>query len=191
MFSGQTWLSIRPREKLRLGENLPSLSSCSRNCTQTMKPQICICGNSLLARSLDWNNKISSVTTIDFFCLTCNNTHYCKHWVLLNGTYSTNFVEFLSVADLGFRSFPRESSDIGIFLKYASFVKFLYKYCRGREPCRGRGFPSNQSYISKILHAEMKESGPLGGRAPGTPPRAANVIRKLLSVWPIIYDMCG
>ena len=25
-------------------------------------------------------------------------------------------------------------------------------------------------YVSKILHVKMKESGPIGGRAPGTPP---------------------
>ena len=29
---------------------------------------------------------------------------------------------------------------------------------------------SRGSYISQILYVEMKESGPLGGRAPGTPP---------------------
>ena len=43
------------------------------------------------------------------------------------------------------------------------------------------GFPmggavdSRGGYVSKILYVEMKESGPLGGRAPGTPPsRSAN-----------------
>ena len=38
------------------------------------------------------------------------------------------------------------------------------------------GVDSQGGYVSKILHVEMKESGPLGGgRAPGTPPcRSAN-----------------
>ena len=30
------------------------------------------------------------------------------------------------------------------------------------------------SYVSKILHVKTKESGPVGGRAPGAPPRSAN-----------------
>ena len=39
----------------------------------------------------------------------------------------------------------------------------------------GRGVDSRGGYILKILYAETKESGPLGGRVPGTPPpRSAN-----------------
>ena len=41
---------------------------------------------------------------------------------------------------------------------------------RGEVDCRG-------GYVSKIVYVEMKESGPLGGRAPGTPPsRSANAM---------------
>ena len=29
-------------------------------------------------------------------------------------------------------------------------------------------------YVLKILYVKTKESGPIGGRAPGTPPRSAN-----------------
>ena len=36
------------------------------------------------------------------------------------------------------------------------------------------GVDSRGSYVSKILYVETKESGPLGGCAPGTPPRSAN-----------------
>ena len=32
------------------------------------------------------------------------------------------------------------------------------------------GVDSRGGYVSKILYVEMKESGLLGGRAPGTPP---------------------
>ena len=39
----------------------------------------------------------------------------------------------------------------------------------GRGP-RKRGVDSRGSYVSKILYVKTKESGPLGGRAPGTPP---------------------
>ena len=47
----------------------------------------------------------------------------------------------------------------------------------GRRPRGGGGVDSRGSYVSKILYVEMKESGPLGegARAPGTPPRSANV----------------
>ena len=34
----------------------------------------------------------------------------------------------------------------------------------------GGGVDSRGGYVLKILHVKMKESGPLGGRAPGTPP---------------------
>ena len=48
----------------------------------------------------------------------------------------------------------------------------------------GGGVDSRGGYISKILYVKMKESGPLGGgggegRAPGTPPRSANVMSHL------------
>ena len=33
---------------------------------------------------------------------------------------------------------------------------------------------SRDGYISKILYVETKESGPLGERVLGTPPRSAN-----------------
>ena len=35
---------------------------------------------------------------------------------------------------------------------------------------------SRGSYVSKILYVKMKESGPLGGHAPGMPPRSTNVM---------------
>ena len=44
---------------------------------------------------------------------------------------------------------------------------------RGRRPRRG-GVDSQGGYVSKILCVETKESGPLRGRASGTPPRSAN-----------------
>ena len=40
----------------------------------------------------------------------------------------------------------------------------------------GGGVDSRGSYVSKILYVKMKELGPLGGRAPGAPPRSANAI---------------
>ena len=44
----------------------------------------------------------------------------------------------------------------------------------GRGPRRGASDPRG-GYVSKILHVKMKESGPVGGGAPGaTPPRSAN-----------------
>ena len=39
----------------------------------------------------------------------------------------------------------------------------------GRGPRRG-GVDSRGGYVSKILYVKMKEFGPKGGRAPGTPP---------------------
>ena len=33
-------------------------------------------------------------------------------------------------------------------------------------------------YVSKILYVETKESGPLGGHTPDTPPRSANVMEQ-------------
>ena len=45
-----------------------------------------------------------------------------------------------------------------------------------RRPRRGGGVDSRGGYVSKILYVKTKESGPLGGRAPGTPPRSVNVI---------------
>ena len=40
----------------------------------------------------------------------------------------------------------------------------------------GRGMDSRGGYVSQILYVKMKESGPLGGRGPGMPPRSAYVI---------------
>ena len=45
----------------------------------------------------------------------------------------------------------------------------------GRGPRRG-GMDSRIGYVSKILHVEMKESGPLGGVLGARPLRSANVI---------------
>ena len=39
----------------------------------------------------------------------------------------------------------------------------------GRRP-RSGGVDSRGGYVSKILYVETKDSGPLGGRVPGTPP---------------------
>ena len=39
----------------------------------------------------------------------------------------------------------------------------------GRGP-RRKGVDSWGGYVLKILYVKMKESGPLGGREPGTPP---------------------
>ena len=44
---------------------------------------------------------------------------------------------------------------------------------RRRRP-RRRGLGSRGGYVSKILYVKTKEPGPLGRRAPGTPPRSAN-----------------
>ena len=42
----------------------------------------------------------------------------------------------------------------------------------GRQPRRG-GANSRGGYVSKIFYVKMKESGPLGGRAPAAPPGSA------------------
>ena len=39
----------------------------------------------------------------------------------------------------------------------------------------GGGVDSRAGYVSKILYVKTKELGPSGGRAPGAPPRSANV----------------
>ena len=39
------------------------------------------------------------------------------------------------------------------------------------------GIDSRGGYVSKISYVETKESGPLGRRVPGTPPRSANELR--------------
>ena len=50
------------------------------------------------------------------------------------------------------------------------------------NPVADPGFPvggvdSRGGYVSKILYVKTKESGPLGGRTPGTPPsRSANAV---------------
>ena len=56
----------------------------------------------------------------------------------------------------------------------------------GRDTVADPGFPvggvdlvregvdSRGGYVSKILYVKTKESRPLGGRVPGTPPRSAN-----------------
>ena len=46
----------------------------------------------------------------------------------------------------------------------------------GMDLIRGAMDPRG-GYISKILHVKMKESGPIGGRAPGTPPLDPPMIR--------------
>ena len=48
--------------------------------------------------------------------------------------------------------------------------------------CRIQDFPSGGvdsrgGYVLKILYVKSKETGPLGGRAPGTPPRSANALK--------------
>ena len=40
----------------------------------------------------------------------------------------------------------------------------------------GGGVDSRGGYFLKILYVKMKESGPLGGHAPGMPPRSANAV---------------
>ena len=51
---------------------------------------------------------------------------------------------------------------------------------RGHGPHRGAVDPRG-SYVSKILHVKMKESQPVGGHAPGVPPRSANDKRQVNS----------
>ena len=46
----------------------------------------------------------------------------------------------------------------------------------GIDLIEGAGIDSRGRYVSKILYIETKESGSLGGRALGTPPRSANDI---------------
>ena len=43
-----------------------------------------------------------------------------------------------------------------------------------REAFEEEVVDSRGSYVLKILYVETKESGPLGGRELGTPPRSAN-----------------
>ena len=53
----------------------------------------------------------------------------------------------------------------------------------GRGP-RREGVDLRGSYVTKILCLKTKESGPVAGRAPGTPPKSANVSkRKNLDPW--------
>ena len=40
----------------------------------------------------------------------------------------------------------------------------------GRGPRRGGAVDPRGGYVSKILHVKMKESGPVGGGAPGLDP---------------------
>ena len=57
----------------------------------------------------------------------------------------------------------------GIYISILIFVLILN--CSGGSRISRRGSADSRgSYVSKILYIEMKESGPLGGRAPGTPP---------------------
>ena len=42
----------------------------------------------------------------------------------------------------------------------------------------GGGVDSRGGYVLKILYAKTKESGPLGGRAPGTPPLDPPMLRE-------------
>ena len=44
------------------------------------------------------------------------------------------------------------------------------------------GVDSRGDYVSKILYVEMKESGPLGGRAPDTPPLGPPMIVTVESI---------
>ena len=52
------------------------------------------------------------------------------------------------------------------------FQNALVEYSGGSRISRrgGGGVASRGGYISQILYVKTKESGPLGGRAPGTPP---------------------
>ena len=64
-----------------------------------------------------------------------------------------------------------------LFIFYAMQCQFRTVHTAVADP----GFPvggdveSRGGYVSKILYVKTKESGPLGGRGPGTPPpRSAN-----------------
>ena len=45
---------------------------------------------------------------------------------------------------------------------------------RGGVDLVGGGVDSQSGYVSKILYVKTKELGPLGGHAPGAPPKSAN-----------------
>ena len=45
----------------------------------------------------------------------------------------------------------------------------------------GGAWTPEGGYVTKILHVKTKESGPVGGRALGTPPKSANDYFLLLS----------
>ena len=82
----------------------------------------------------------------------------------------------------------RDDGDIYLSVqRYQIYLYFLSFYCKfttlavtdlgftmggGRRPRRG-GADSRGNYVSKILYVKTKESRPIEGRAPGTPPRSA------------------
>ena len=51
----------------------------------------------------------------------------------------------------------------------------------GRGPRRA-GVDSRGGYVLEILYVKTKESGSVGGRAPGTSPRSANEYHTILAI---------
>ena len=59
-------------------------------------------------------------------------------------------------------------------LNFGLLILWTYSVADPGFPVGG-GVDSQAGYVSKILYVKKKESGPLGGRVPGTPPsRSAN-----------------
>ena len=70
--------------------------------------------------------------------------------------------------------FRLKSRALNIYLNRNCLYSNLYRFfvcflVQGHGPRRGAWTPK-AGYVSKNLYVKMKESGPLGGRAPGTPP---------------------
>ena len=60
----------------------------------------------------------------------------------------------------------------------------------GGRGTHGGGMASRGGYILEILYVKTKESGPLGGPAPGTPPRSTNAF-PTCSVLLLNYTPCN
>ena len=70
-------------------------------------------------------------------------------------------------------------------------MKYIFTFSGGSRISRRGGVDSQGSYVSEILYVKTKESGPLGGRAPGTPPRSANDIDLCLQLEIMVMNVSG
>ena len=142
------------------------------------------------------------------------NQDFMKSWFIAPSLHPPNWRVFVETSDfirfwvdfknmsfcvmIKYRSFFRKTKHIPLPIKhgfivcvcvcvYLSVSVSVCLQCRGVDLVRG-GVDSRGGYVSKVLYVKTKESGPLGGRGPGTPLlRSANGLGYVWSSWHINF----